>query len=114
MPLFERQAKNPGAGNALDLFGDPRHALLGFGCPADGLLGTDIQPRHLETRRQEDVAGRAAEAVLDIAAEGGLLLRTVDANSSEHEQPRIGLARVVDDLLERLFLVKGVFFFAPP
>ena len=57
---------------------------------------------HLEAGGEEDVARRGAEHVLRVAAEPGLVLRAVDADAPQHDQPGIRLARVVEDLLERL------------
>ena len=102
MPLLERQAKDAGAGDPLDLLGHVRHARLGFGRPSDGLLGAHVEPRHLEARGEEDVAGRGAENVLHVAPQRRLVLRAVDADPPQHDEPGIRLARVVDDLLEGL------------
>ena len=66
------------------------------------LLGAHVEARHLEARGEEDIAGRGAENVLRVAPERRLVLRAVDADPPQHEQPRIRLARVVEDLLEGL------------
>ena len=102
MPLLERQAKDAGAGDPLDLLGHVRHARLGLGRPADGLLGAHVEARHLEARGEQDVARRGAEDVLRVAPQARLVLRAVDANPAQHDEPGIGLARVVEDLLEGL------------
>src|SRR6266545_7759039 len=100
MPLLERQAKDPRAGDPLDLLGNVRHALLGLGRPSDGLLGAHVEAWYLEARGEEDIAGSGAENVLRVAPELCLVLRAVNPNPPQHDQPRIRLARVVDDLLE--------------
>src|SRR5262245_47746019 len=102
VPLLERKTKHPGARDPLDLFGDVLHPLFGFGRPSEALLGAYVEPGHLEARRQQDIAGCGAEAVLQVAPQSGLILRTVDAAPPDHEEPGIRLARVVDDLLEGL------------
>src|SRR5580765_7630761 len=102
MPLLERQAKDPGAGDALDLLGNVRHALLGLGRPSDGLLGAHVEARDLETGGKQDIARRTAKNVLHIAPQPGLVLRAVNANPAQHDEPGIRLPRVVEDLLEGL------------
>ena len=48
MALFERQAKDSGARDPLDLIGHAGHPRLGFRRPPDGFLGSHIEPRHFE------------------------------------------------------------------
>ena len=102
MPLLERQAKDPGSRDALDLFGHVLHSRLGLGRPSDGLLGAHVDPRHLEARGEEDIARCAAENILHVASQRRLVFRAVDANAAQHDEEGIRLARVVDDLLEGL------------
>ncbi len=102
MPLLERQTKDTGARDPLDLLGHVPHPLLGFGRPPDRLLGAHVEPRHLEARGEEDIARRAAENILHVAPQRRLVLRAVDADPPQHDQPGIRLARVVEDLLEGL------------
>src|SRR4029453_5876155 len=64
------------------------------------LLSAHVEPRHLEARGEENVAGRAPENVLRVASEPLPGLRAVDADASHHDEPRTCLARVVEDLLK--------------
>jgi hypothetical protein len=50
MPLLERQAKDAGARDPLDLLGHVLHARFGLGCPSDRLFGAHVNLRHLEAR----------------------------------------------------------------
>ena len=102
MSLFEGQPKDAGTSDPLDLLGHVLHARLGLGRPADGLFGPHVERGYFEARGQQHIARGAAEDVLDVAAQRRLLFRAVDANPAQHDQERIGLARVVDDLLEGL------------
>src|SRR5687767_14765252 len=102
MPFLERQAKHPRAGDPLHLLRHVLHPRLGFWGPSDGLLGAYVEPRHLEACGEQDVARRGAEHVLRVAPQPRLVLRAVDADPPEHDEPWARLSRVVEDLLERL------------
>src|SRR5262245_56045131 len=102
MPLFERQTKDAGARDPLDLFGHVFHPCFGFRRPPDGLLGADIEAWNLQARGEEDIAWRGAQNVLHVAPQPRFIVRAVDADAPEHDQPGICLARMVEDLLEGL------------
>jgi hypothetical protein len=72
-----------------------RHALLGLGRPSDGLLGAHLEPRNLEARREEDIAGRGAENVLRVAPQRRLVFRTMDAD------PMLTDVQTITDVLGR-------------
>ena len=106
MSLLDGQPVDRRPGDAPHHLRNALHALLGFGGPADALLGTDIQLGVLESRRQQHVAGADAHEVLGVAAQPGILLGTVHSDATNDQQPGVDLPHVVEDLLECLAVKK--------
>src|SRR6266542_6901576 len=100
MALLEGQPEDRRAGDPLDEGRHALHAAFRLRGPADGLLGLDVELGYLDPCRQQDVARRVAKQILGVAAERLFSLTAVDAGAPDDQQPRLGLSRVVEDLLE--------------